>query len=126
MGWPKENGMNPDFEENRNEFSRNFRRSRTHSVDRGLKSELKDVKNNPISRNPFINFLTEFKKITPTLKMSCAQLAKIGGEMWRDMTDKQRSQFQIVDAKRRRKGKKGGRRRRRGKHHSITPFREGP
>lgn len=48
-------------------------------------------------------------------------MAKIGGAMWRQMSGKQRSKFEIVEARRRRrkgkrvdkKGRKGRRRRRR-------------
>jgi hypothetical protein len=109
MGWPKDASMNNNnnFNESPQEFSR---RSRSRSIARSLIADLKDNKIGT-SRNPFINFLLEFRKITPTLRMNGAQLAKIGGEMWRDMTDKQKSQFQIVETRRRKR-----RRRRHRKH----------
>ncbi|EFA04906.1 hypothetical protein TcasGA2_TC014970 [Tribolium castaneum] len=110
MGWPK---VPPNNGENSAEPAR---KSRARSVPKTLIADLKDKV--VTCRNPFLNFLMEFKKITPSIKMSGAVLAKIGGQIWRDMSDKQKSQFQIVEARRRR-NKGGKRRRRKGRKHNM-------
>ncbi|XP_044261124.1 uncharacterized protein LOC123009070 [Tribolium madens] len=113
MGWPKEASNNGE------NSAESARKSRARSIPKALIADLKDNKV-VTCKNPFLNFLMEFKKITPSIKMSGAQLAKIGGQIWRDMSEKQKSQFQIVEARRRRKGRK---RRRRGRKRSVSPRR---
>lgn len=70
------------------------------------------------SKNPFLNFLAEFRKATTNMKLSGSQMSTIGSAVWKGMSNKQKERFQIVEARRRRSRKsrgvrKGGRSRRR-------------
>ncbi|KAJ8943237.1 hypothetical protein NQ318_009928 [Aromia moschata] len=69
-----------------------------------------------ITRNPFLNFMRDFRKSNNGLKLT--ELTKRGAELWRKMNERQKSPYcqlakQAPRRRRRRKSSKRRRRRRR-------------
>lgn len=85
----------------------------------GDSSAYKASKVKNATRNPYLNFMKEFR--LKNKNMNVVEQTVKGAEMWRKMNDSQKAPFVELARQARRRRKKGGkgRRRRRGRRHSM-------
>lgn len=110
MSLTSENEDVSDFESSSERYSDPTPRQRSKSQNRKLNSK----GSAPSRKNPFLNFLSEFRKATTKMRLSGSEMSQIGGAVWKGMSNKQKERFQIMESKRKTRGvRKGGKSRRR-------------